>query len=122
MCRADPFEHGVTHQTRAAERRIGHDRYAAPRAPRHEIALDAAGGDVVENLIGRAAIAARNTEEFFHITDVEIRHAPGAYLFGGAKIFESRNDAGEIDEPAPPVQQVKIEMVGAETGKACVAS
>ena len=36
--------------------------------------------DVVRDLIGRAAIAVWNTEEVFHVADLEVGHAPGANL------------------------------------------
>ena len=42
--------------------------------------LNVAAAEVVKDLIGRAAIAVWNFEEFFHVVDAEVRHAPGANL------------------------------------------
>src|ERR1700680_4063079 len=82
MCCANTCKRGITQQAGAgaAERRIGHYRHAVPLAPWQQVMLDAAAADVVSNLIGRAAIAVGNTEEVFHVTDLEVGHAPGANL------------------------------------------
>ena len=59
MCCADTGKHGITKQAGAgaAERRIGHNRHAVLLAPRQQVALDVAVGKIVEDLIGRAAVA-----------------------------------------------------------------
>src|SRR5712691_7516652 len=83
--------------------------------------LDAAITEVVEDLIGRTPIAMCNTEEIFHVTDLEVGHAPGANLPRRAQIFERRHNDGEIGVSTWPVQQVEIEIISPETGKACLA-
>src|SRR6516165_1284145 len=84
--------------------------------------LDIAIAEVVEDLIGRAAIAVCNTEEVFHVTDLEVGHAPGVNLPRCAQSFECRHNAGEIGISTWPVQQIEIEMIRAETGQARLAS
>src|SRR6266851_3505221 len=118
MCRTDTCERGIAQQAsaRAAERGIGHHRYAVPLAPWQQVMLDAAITEVVEDLIGRTPIAMRNTEKIFHVTELEVGHAPGADLPRRAQTLERRHNAGEIGVSTWPVQQVEIEMISAETG------
>src|SRR5690242_9434938 len=82
VSRSDTRKRFIAQQfgSRAAERRIGHHRYALLLAPRQQVPLDAAVGDAVGELIGRAVIAFRNSEQLFHIANFEIGNAPGLYL------------------------------------------
>src|SRR5262249_50611916 len=86
-CRAamgcsDTHKRGITQQlcARPAERRIGHYRHAVTLAPWEQVPLNAAVADTVRELICRAEIALRNTEEIFHVLDLEIGNAPCANL------------------------------------------
>src|SRR5690348_10657620 len=90
MCCAETGKYGITRHagTSAAGRRIGHNRYTVLLAPGQQVALDVAAGRIVEDLIGRAAVAVRNTEEVFHGTDVKVRDAPGTDLPCAAQSFE----------------------------------
>src|SRR5437764_6182120 len=106
----------------AAERRIGHHRHAVPLAPWQQVMLDIAVREVVKDLISRAAIAAWNTEQVFHVTDLKVGHAPSANLARRAQAFERCYNAGEVGVSTGPVQQIEIEMIGAETGEARLAS
>ena len=83
--------------------------------------LDSPVIETVGDLIGRAAVAARHAEEFFHFADPEIGHAPGANFSFCLQTFECRDDVGDADALLRPVQQVKIEMIGAETCEARLA-
>src|SRR5215471_13419678 len=82
MRRANTCKYRLPQQARArtAKRRIGHYGHAVPLAPWQQILLNAAVRKVVEDLVGRTAIAVRHPEELFHVTDVEIGDAPGANL------------------------------------------
>src|SRR3954453_17218108 len=106
----------------ATERRIGHHRDAVPLAPGQQVALDSTATEVVKYLIGRAAIAARNAEQGFHVADLEVGHAPGADLPRRFETFEPRHNGGEISVPSWPMQQVEVQVIGAEPGKARLAS
>ena len=66
------------HQAAFAERCIGHHRHATLLAPGQEVILNAAVAEIVQDLIGRAAVAVGNTEEVLHVTDCEVGDAPGA--------------------------------------------
>ncbi len=77
--------------------------------------------ETVGDLIGRAAVAARHAEEFFHFADPEIGHAPGANFSLCLQAFKCRDDVGDTDGLLRPVQEVKIEMVGAEPLEARLA-
>ena len=78
----DACERRVTEQIGAgtAKRRIGHYRHALPHAPWEHITLNTPVRDAIRDLIGRAAISFRDTEEIFHVADLEIGDAPPAYL------------------------------------------
>src|SRR6516225_7520285 len=82
MRSADACECGITQHASAgaAKRRVGHHRHAVLLAPWQQVMLDTAIAEVVRDLIGRAAIAVCNTEEVFHVTDLEVGYAPGADL------------------------------------------
>src|SRR5262245_6047858 len=64
----------------AAQGRIGHHRHAMPLTPRQQATFNAAVVEAVRDLIGRAAIALWNLEQFFHVADFEVGYAPGADL------------------------------------------
>src|SRR3979409_1832577 len=123
MRRGNACKRGIAQQAGAgaAERRIGHHRHAVPLAPWQQVMLDPAVAEVVKDLISRAAIAVWNAEEIFHITGLEVGHAPGANLARRAQAFERCTNAGEAGVSTGPVQQIEIEMIGAETGEARLA-
>src|SRR5437016_14034318 len=84
--------------------------------------FNAAVSDVVKDLIGCAAIALWNMEQTFHLADCEVGHAPGANLPRSAQTFEARYNPGKFGVPNWPVQQIEIEMISAEPGKARLTS
>src|SRR5262245_13148228 len=79
---ANTCNRGITQQTGtgAAQGRIGHHRHAMPLTPWQQATFNAAVAETVGDLIGRAAIALWNPEQFFHVADFEVGHAPGADL------------------------------------------
>src|SRR5258706_9905397 len=90
--------------------RIGHDRDVSVMAPRHQIVLDAAPGQVIENLVGRYLRAAIEFPKLDHVYHVEIADAPVANFAcidqrgkGVERFFER--------DIAEPVQQIEIEAV-----------
>ena len=87
-CGGNLGKRGVTQQAGAgaAERRIGHYRYAVPRAPGQQLGLDAAIAEVVKDLIGGAEIAVRNAEQVFHVADLASIVAAFEALRSGGKI------------------------------------
>src|SRR5262245_49702199 len=60
---ANTCKRGITQQTGsgAAQRRIGHYRHAMPLTPWQQATFNAAVAEAVRDLIGRAAIAIRNS-------------------------------------------------------------
>src|SRR5205085_5491229 len=82
VCCGNTCKCGITQYAGAgaAEWRIGHHRHPALLAPCQQVMFNAAVGDVVTNLVGRAAVAAWNMEELFHVADFEIGNAPSANL------------------------------------------
>src|SRR6516165_9886692 len=124
VCCANTCKRAITQQTGAgtAERRIGHHRDAVLHAPWQQVMFNAAVSDVVKDLIGCAAIASRNLEQTFHLVDCEVGHAPGANFPRHAQTFEAPYGPGKFGVPNWPVQQVEIEMVSAEPGKARLTS
>src|SRR5208282_777131 len=78
--------------------------------------------ETVGHLVGRAALAVRNTEQIFHLPGVKVGHTPGTNLSRFAKLFEGCDHAGEFRAWNRPMEQVKIQMIGAETSEARLAS
>src|ERR1700675_1618559 len=62
----------------AAERRSRHHRHIVLRAPWQNVNLNATVTETVRNLIGCASLAVWNTEQLFHLLDVEVGDAPAA--------------------------------------------
>src|SRR5262245_62793162 len=116
MRRTDTSQSRITQQVgaRSAERRIGHNRHAVLLTPWQHAALNAAVADTVRELIGRAAIALRNTEEVLHVTDREIGNSPGANLACRAQFLKHGHGVRDVGDAIRPMQEIKIEMIGAE--------
>src|SRR3974390_1574282 len=101
-----------------------------PRAPRQQVMFNAAVAEVVADLISRAAVTLWNLEQAFHVADPKIGHAPGANLPRRTQIFNRRHNTSEqairnTVQPGDPnwkIQEIEIEMVSPETGKARLAS
>src|SRR5262245_61066060 len=98
VCGADLRQRGVAYQiaVTAAERGIRHHRHIVRLAPCQKVALNAAVIETVRNLISCAAIAARYTEEVFHLTSVEVGHSPSADLPARAELLEPGYNVGEL--------------------------
>src|SRR2546421_53082 len=67
-------------------------------------------------------MAVWNTEQIFHLANVEVGYTPSANLSRRAQLFESCYNAGELRAGDWRMQQIEIEMVGAETSQARLAS
>src|SRR5882762_9581621 len=82
MHRGDLRQRAVTHQEVivAAERRIRHHRHIVLLAPWQNLKLNATVIETVRNLIGCASMAVWNTEQSFHLVNVEVGDAPSANL------------------------------------------
>ena len=94
--------------------RISHDRDASFAAPRHQIILDAAPCQVVENLVGRNVRAAGESPKLDHVHHVKIADAPVANL---ACIDQRGKGVQRFLEwyIAAPVQQIEIQTVRSKT-------
>ena len=99
----------------AAERRIGHHRHAVLLAPWQQVTFNAAVADIVRDLISRAAIALWNTKELFHVTDIEVGHAPSANLPAERNFSNAVTTAERSVTPLRPMQQIEIEIISTET-------
>ena len=102
----NPRQRRITHKAAvgAAEWRIGHHRHGMPLAPGQQATLNATIPDVVRDLIGRAAIAARNTEQLFQITDAKVGHAPGFNFARRPEGLEGRHNVGKMGGRFSPMQ------------------
>src|ERR1700739_4043287 len=114
---ADLCQRAVTYHevVATAERGIRHHRHIVLLAPWQQITLDVTVVETVRDLIGRTPRAVWNAEQIFHLAGVEVGYAPGANLSRRAQWLECRHDAGEFTAGNRPVQQIEIEVVGAET-------
>src|SRR5258705_11569778 len=102
------------------ERRIGHDRDISVKAPGHQIVLDAAPCEIIENLVGRNLCAAVKSPKLDHVHHVEITDAPITNFSG----IDERGKGVERFLQwyvAAPVQQIKIESVCSYASQAIVA-
>src|SRR5205823_275881 len=88
---------GVTQQGAfdAPERRICYHRDIVLLAPWQHVALNVGVPDTVRNLIGCASMAVWDTEQSFHLVNVEVGYAPSANLSLRAQTFEFGYNAGE---------------------------
>ena len=59
---------------------IGHHRHAMLFTPWQQIMFDVAVTEVVRDLISGTTITLWNMEQLFQVTDIEVGHAPRAYL------------------------------------------
>ena len=64
----------------AAERRSRHHRHIVLSAPWQNVTLNRTVTETVPNLIGCASMAVWNTEQLFHLVNVEVGDAPSANL------------------------------------------
>src|SRR5258708_18959835 len=100
--------------------RIGHDRDVSVAAPSHQIVLDAAPCQVIEDLVGRNVRAADEPPKLDHVYHVEIADAPIANF---ACIDQRGKGVERFLEwyIAAPVQQIEIETVRSKTPQAVLA-
>ena len=116
LCRRHAVAGGDALQRRVAEepalldRRVGHDRQLAALAPRQEVELDSPAREVVEDLIGRHRVAARQGDELDQVGRVEVADAPVADQPGALQLAE-RPDVVRQRHRAAPVQEVEVEVV-----------
>jgi hypothetical protein len=78
-----------------------------------KIEFDLAVFEVVEHLIGGTVSAAFDSEQFFHVVDIEVRHAPAFDFSSGAELLERFHGLTERHVSAP-VQEVKIDCINAK--------
>jgi hypothetical protein len=64
----------------SAQWRISHHGHLVLLAPGKHVTRNSAVGEVVKGLVGRAAIAMRDMEKGFHVTDIEVGDSPCANL------------------------------------------
>src|SRR3974390_323397 len=83
--------------------------------------FNAAVAEVVADLISRTAITLWKMEQAFHVANLEIGHAPGANFPSRTQIFKRRHYTSEVGA-IWKMQEIEIEMVSPETGKARLAS
>jgi len=79
-------------------------------------------GDVYRQILEtcRAAIAAGDGKQFFHVVDIEIRHAPAEDLAVALQALEGADGFGER-HASPPMQEIQVEAIGAKPRKASLA-
>src|SRR5258707_11879576 len=102
------------------ERRVGHDRDISVKAPGHQIVLDAAQCEIIENLVGRNLCAAVKSPKLDHVHHVEITDAP---ITNFAGIDESGKGVHRFLQwyVAAPVKQIEIEAICPEAPQAMLA-
>lgn len=88
MAFGDRCEGGGVGELTLADRAVGHCRDAALRKLRQQVELRTALGDIVEDLIGHAGLAA-GAEQLVHIAVVEVADAPAPDLAGADRRFHT---------------------------------
>src|ERR1041385_9152997 len=104
----------------AAERAVRDDGNPVLLAPRDHAVLDRALVEVVEDLVARDLAGAGNRERLVEVVVVEVRHAPRADLALGDELVERAERLGEWVRAAP-VEEVKIDVIGAQPAQARLA-
>ena len=99
---------------------VGHGRDLARPQQGDEVELGAAFGDIVEDLVGGAGVAAL-AQQLLHVAGVEIADTPAPDLPGAHQGFHPLDGLRERDRAAP-VQQVEVQVVRAQPLEASVAS
>ena len=89
----------------------------APAKPRQQIELDAASGQVVEDLVGGDFLPVSEAASFFHVRCVEVAHSERDDFAGEPKLRECLERFGERDRAAP-VQQAQVNGVDAKPAQA----
>ena len=102
------------------QRRIGNDRDMAPATPRHQCVFNTATLDVVHDLVRSHPCAGTRADEFLHIGEIEIAHAPVAYLAGTPELAECLQGL-EKRNFLPPVQEIEVEPIRLEPSQAALA-
>ena len=116
----DRRELAAAQQRALPERRIRHHRHPALAHPRQEIPFDAALAQVIEHLIGRAVPSFGECRERLHVRPIEIGDAPAQDLAAGAQRFERIDGLGKRNAAAP-MQQIEIDVIGAQSTQAALA-
>jgi len=107
-------QRGVAQQPPAlSHRRIGHHRNPPFRLPRQQVELDAAMLGAVQHLVHRAAATIGHAQQLAHVRRVEVGDAPGADLALVLQLLEGRDGLGQ-GRAATPVQQIEVDMIGAQ--------
>jgi hypothetical protein len=116
----DGSRHGVSEQASLVDRRVGHHRNASLLAPRQEVGLHTATGQAVDDLVAGYGVTERQISQLCHVGDFEVADAPVAYL---ALIDQAVEGVDGLLERggAPPVQEVEIEAIGAQSTQAGLA-
>ena len=100
-----------------AEGAVGHDRDAVLFTERDYGMLDGPLLQVIENLVAGDLPLAGNLESFGKLLLIEVAQPPGADLAGGPQLFK-RGDRIRQGMRAVPVQEIAVQMVGAEMPQA----
>src|SRR5438094_10477311 len=79
-----------------------------------KIEFDFAVLQVVEHLVRGAVAAVIKREQFFHVVNIEVRHAPAFDFSRGTELLKSLYRLLECWCPFAPVQEVKIDCVNAQ--------
>src|SRR5581483_6028854 len=88
--------------------------------PGQQIVLDAAAAKVVEKLVRLDVFAAWHGPQLLHVGEVEIAHAEVANLAGVAQRLERFDRLGQW-YAAAPMQQIKVDAIGAQALEAALA-
>jgi hypothetical protein len=81
------------------------------------VAGNGAISETVRDLIGGTTITLWNTEQPLHLTDIEVGHAPGAYLPCRSQVFKSCYKAGEISNPIWAMQQIEVQIISTQASE-----
>ena len=98
---------------------IRHNRYVMLGEPRQQVQFGASPDQIVEDLIGHAAIPARS-DKLFHIVGIEIADTPVSDLSCRFERLQCLHCLSERHR-SPPMEQVEVQPVGAEPLQARLA-
>jgi len=88
-----------------------------------KVTLNADGMETVSDLVGRAAMSVGNTEQILHLARVEVGYAPRRESSPAMRsCSNAATTPGELRAGDWRCSKIEIEMVGAETSEARLAS
>ena len=98
---------------RLGQRAVGHHGHALLLHPGQQIKLHTPAAQMIQHLIGGAPAAAGHFHQLVHVQRVKVGNAPGPDASLRLQLLHALHRLGQ-GHRAPPVQQVQVQIIGAQ--------